>query len=238
MRIKVLCKYGKYPTPNGGTSSFLLEGKDAAVILDTGSGAAAAIAGQVALNKIDAIILSHLHYDHMCDILPLVYKCACDKTLRKKLTVYLPETPADVFAVIRNTGAYDLRIIKDGMTVQINSLKLTFFAMTHPVETYAVRAEEDGKVVAYTADTTENGNIKKLISGCSYVLADACVLEKDAAGAPHISVKKIARLTSESRSKIILIHLPPEGGHGEILREATSENECSYLADTEVYYEI
>ncbi|MEI3428232.1 MAG: MBL fold metallo-hydrolase, partial [Christensenellales bacterium] len=37
--------------------------------------------------NLTAIVLSHLHYDHMSDMLPLIYRCP-------GLPVYLPGAPA------------------------------------------------------------------------------------------------------------------------------------------------
>jgi ribonuclease BN (tRNA processing enzyme) len=244
MKFKILCKYGKYPTADGGTSSFFLEGSGGAgVLIDAGSGALIALEkNKIPLGKIDAIVLSHLHFDHMSDILALVYKSAFylkDGKITRKIPVYLPETPTAVFELIKNTNAFDLRIIHDGTSVEIGSLTLTFFKMKHPVETYAVKCSEHGKSLSYTADTLYNDNIAKVIDGASVVFADACVLARDFnEKSPHISVRDIARLTKQSRSKIVLIHLPPEGGHGEILKEALFENENSELGDESVWYEI
>jgi ribonuclease BN (tRNA processing enzyme) len=244
MKFKILCKYGKYPTADGGTSSFFLEGRGGeGVLFDMGSGALIALdKNKIPLEKIDAIVLSHLHFDHMSDILALVYKSAGylkSGKIARKIPVYLPETPTAVFELIKNSNAFDLRIIRDGTSVEIGALKLKFFAMKHPVETYAVRCFEDGKILSYTADTLCNDNIAKAIEEASIVFADACVLERDFnEKSPHISVRDIARLTRESGSKIVLIHLPPEGGHGEILKEALSENGNSELGDEGIWYEI
>jgi ribonuclease BN (tRNA processing enzyme) len=178
----------------------------------------------------------------MSDLLALVYKSAFylkDGKIKRKIPVYLPEMPTAVFELIKNTNAFDLRIIKDGTGAKIGALKLTFFKMKHPVETYAVRCDEDGRVLSYTADTVYNDNIEGLLAGASVALADACVLERDFnEKSPHISVRDIARLTNISRSKIILIHLPPDGERGEILKEALSENQNSELGDENIWYEI
>jgi ribonuclease BN (tRNA processing enzyme) len=244
MKFKILCKYGKYPTADGGTSSFFLEGRGGAgVLIDMGSGALIALEkNRIPLEKIDAIVLSHLHFDHMSDLLALVYKSASylkEGKITRKIPLYLPETPTAVFELVKNSNAFDIHIIKDGAGAEIGTLTLKFFAMKHPVETYAARCFEDGKVLSYTADTLYNDNIAKVIEGAAIVFADACVLERDFnEKSPHIAVRDIARLTKKSGSKIVLIHLPPEGGHAEILKEALSENENSELGNEGIWYEI
>ncbi|MDR2046907.1 MAG: MBL fold metallo-hydrolase [Clostridiales bacterium] len=243
MKLKIICKYGRYPAADGGTSCFWLSGGGANVVMDMGGGALIGLEQNgLPLPDTDAIALSHLHFDHMSDVLALVYKCEIyerEGRLKNKIPLYLPDTPSDVFALLERTGAFDLRVVKDGDEAFFKSLKLTFFAMKHPVETYAVRCEADGKALAYTADTVYNENIARLIEGCSSVFADACVLARDFnEKSPHISVRDIARLTRESRSKIVLIHLPPEGDLDGILEEALSENENAALGETGVWYEV
>ena len=236
LKVDILCKYGKYPGKDGGTSSFLVSGKDACVVLDMGSGAAIALDNVLPLEKVNAVVLSHLHYDHMCDILGIVYKCLkyrSDGVFKGGLPVYLPETPKDIFSLLEKTGAFDLRVIKDGESVAVGSMKLTFISMTHPVETYAVRIEEDGDAVAYTADTTCNENLGRLLSGSRLALVDACVLEKDYnERTPHISVAKISELAKDYGVKPVLIHLPhTEEERFEILKEARSKNLSAELGE-------
>ncbi|MDR2090700.1 MAG: MBL fold metallo-hydrolase [Clostridiales bacterium] len=244
MKFKILCKYGKYPAADGGTSSFFLAGRERAnVVIDMGSGALTALEkNKIPLEKIDAIVLSHLHFDHMSDVLALVYKSEIyrkEGRINRKIPLYLPETPEDVFRLVKDADAFDLRVVTDGMSVETGSVTLTFFKMKHPVETYAVKCFEDGKSLSYTADTVYNDNIEKALAGSSAVFADACVLERDFnEKSPHISVREIARLTKKSGAKIVLIHLPPEGGHKEILDEALAENENSELGNENIWYEI
>ncbi|MDR3293359.1 MAG: MBL fold metallo-hydrolase [Clostridiales bacterium] len=234
MRFKILCKYGKYPSKFGGTSSFLINDGETNVVLDMGSGSAIALDAHVPFQKVSAIVLSHLHFDHISDLFSLVYR-----SRETKIPVYLPESPKEIFDIIEGTNAFDLYPIKDGMTVNIGSVLLKFCKMTHPVETYAIRAECGKNVLVYTADTTYNENIAPTIRGSRYVFADACVRgEEHTKYSPHISVKEIARITREAGAEIVLIHLPPVSDNGDILREALSENPAAKLGETDIWYEF
>ena len=75
MRLTILGNNGPYPAPGGACSGYLLESDSGrtSLLLDCGPGVLAQLTQRVAVEDLDAIALSHLHYDHMSDMLPLHY---------------------------------------------------------------------------------------------------------------------------------------------------------------------
>ena len=74
MKLTVLGCNGPYPEPDGACSGYLLESGETRVLIDCGTGTLARLTAIMPPEKLDAVILSHLHYDHMSDMLPLIYK--------------------------------------------------------------------------------------------------------------------------------------------------------------------
>ena len=104
MKFTVLGKYGPYPPESGATSGYLLECAGLKILLDCGSGTAARLQRLTDLEDLDAVVLSHLHQDHMSDLGVLNYamQMLTKKGLRRgKLPVYLPGEPADVRTMIQ-----------------------------------------------------------------------------------------------------------------------------------------
>ena len=91
MRLTVLGCFGPYPPPRGATSGYLDEAGGARFAMDLGTGCLAALTALTEPADLDAVILSHWHYDHCCDLLPLIYRLGA---LGRTLTVYGPEDPA------------------------------------------------------------------------------------------------------------------------------------------------
>ena len=74
MKLTVLGCNGPYPAAGGACSGYLLEAENTRVLLDCGTGVLAALPARMAPEELDAVVLSHLHYDHMSDMLPLIYR--------------------------------------------------------------------------------------------------------------------------------------------------------------------
>ena len=77
MKLTVIGNYGPYPRKSGTSCScYLIEDKGVKILLDFGSGAIANLQSVVDIKDIDYIFISHLHYDHTSDLLPLRYLLA------------------------------------------------------------------------------------------------------------------------------------------------------------------
>ena len=64
MRLTVVGCSGSFPGPDSPASCYLVEHDGYRVVLDLGNGALGALQRYVALDDVDAVVLSHLHADH------------------------------------------------------------------------------------------------------------------------------------------------------------------------------
>ena len=72
MELTVLGKYGPYPKAGGGAASgYLVKNGGDSLLLDMGSGTLSRLLSSVDLKNLGGIFISHLHYDHTTDLLPL-----------------------------------------------------------------------------------------------------------------------------------------------------------------------
>src|SRR2546429_9691108 len=67
MRLTVLGCAGSFPAPDSACSAYLVEAEGYALMLDFGTGSLSALQRYGDLRRVDAILLSHLHCDHMLD---------------------------------------------------------------------------------------------------------------------------------------------------------------------------
>jgi ribonuclease BN (tRNA processing enzyme) len=71
MRLTMVGCSGSMPGPHSAASCYLLEADGFRLVVDLGNGAVGALQRYTALNRVDAVALSHLHADHCLDMCPL-----------------------------------------------------------------------------------------------------------------------------------------------------------------------
>lgn len=217
MKFKVVGKYGRYAPYAGATNCYIIEtdnGKN--IVLDLGSGALSGLQKYINISQIDAVIVTHLHFDHSCDLGVLAYSTGFLGL--DKIKVYMPQTP-EIFKDCYKSDKFDITIIDENLKFQIDNITFNFSASPHPVETYSVIMEYDNKKIVYTSDCQDAAIVKKNTTDADIVIGDACILDKDyKSHSPHISVKSLAENVPKN-CKLYLSHLT-FGEEDDILMEA------------------
>ena len=73
MRITVLGKSPSWEDAGGACSGYLVSDGETALLLDCGNGVFAKLRQQIDYVDVDAILISHLHADHILDLVPYAY---------------------------------------------------------------------------------------------------------------------------------------------------------------------
>ena len=68
MKLTVVGCSGSFPGPDSPASSYLLEEEGYRAVLDLGNGALGALQRYASLDAVDAVLVSHLHVDHVIDL--------------------------------------------------------------------------------------------------------------------------------------------------------------------------
>ena len=236
MFLHVLGCNGPFPAPGGACSGYLIESDSSKtrIVLDMGSGTLGRLNAlfDPAIG-LDALILSHLHYDHMSDVPVLGY--LLDFSQRESLKLICPDTPADVRKLLK--GKFDVYPPKD---VAIGEFHIEFMRVRHPVETYAVKITGDDSKFVYTGDTNECAEIELFCDGAETILADAGLSRRDwTPGKPHMHPAMCAELAKKARAgSLILTHISPRYNPEELLDEARTVFANTYLAEPDMHIRI
>lgn len=244
MKLIVLGNQGPFPGKNGACSGFLLQDKDTNILIDCGSGVLGKLQNFCKVEELDAIVLSHLHSDHSSDMYVLRYAVQAKlnlKSMNKPVEVYTPATPEVYYKELDFHGVFKLNNITDGTQFDIEGFKFTFYKTIHAVECYGMRIEKDGKVFAYSADTTYTENIIKLAENADLFLCEANATEniRSKSSPPHLSVKEACDIARKARAKkLLLTHFWFEEPRENYIGDTKGEIDNVELSEMLKEYEI
>lgn len=243
LTLTVLGATSPYPGPGTAGPGYLVEGYGARILLDCGNGALSRLVRYCDFAELDALVLSHLHFDHCSDALVLRY--ALDAAVRtgrlaRPLPVHCPRAPEEVFDLMSYKEAMRAEPIEADRRVAVGGLTLAFVPVRHTLETYGVvftPAESAGHeesapgggrterpALAYTADTEWFGGLPERLEGCGILLAESSLAEEQAGQAPvvgHLTIGQAARLGAMTgAARVVLTHYPPGRRAAETRAEA------------------
>jgi ribonuclease BN (tRNA processing enzyme) len=183
VRVWVLGRCGGYPRPGEACSGYLVEAGGFRVALDLGHGVLSRLLLRVDAYALGAVVLSHLHPDHVADLPALRVALRWGRRppgWAGRLPVLAPAAAPRYFACV--TGEEELEEfeffpIPQTDPVELDGVRMLFARTRHPVETYAVRLEADGRVLAYTADTAPSEEVAELSRGADVLVAEATLSE-------------------------------------------------------------
>lgn len=205
MIVKAIGKYGRFAPYGEGTNAYLfITRNNKKFMIDFGAGALARIQEYIKVEELDAVILTHLHYDHISDMGTLAY--CINHIGANQLKVYAPTTPPSARHMLQSPS-FDVEVLDANASFKLDNVEFSFLLSTHPVETYAVKMEFSGHTLVYTSDISSESVLKANLKNADYVIGDACILEKDyKENSPHVSVSTLAKAT-EPNAKLFLAHL-------------------------------
>ncbi|MBN2558711.1 MAG: MBL fold metallo-hydrolase [Clostridia bacterium] len=214
MKVRVLGCNGPFPSAGGACSSYLVSEDDTRILLDSGSGSLSNLMIASAPEKLDAIFLSHLHWDHAGEIPVLDYYLHILSMKNKsagKIDLYMPAVPSDMHRLLAGLDSFNPIVLDGSTAVKIGEISVCAKRMTHAVESYALKLESREKILVYTGDTGPDESLVNFARGCSLLIADSCFLmEMESAGAPHMSARQCALAALEAGAgRLMLSHLSP-----------------------------
>jgi len=227
LRVTVLGCHSPYPPVGGAGPGYLLTHGEARVLLDCGSGVVAKLGQYLDVLKGDlsAVVLSHLHADHFCDLLVLRYArmLGMARGMTGALPVYCPAEPAIERAVLPFREVLAVRHMDEQFRFGLGAMSFSFYRTKHAYPCYAIRVEAGGSSLVYTGDTEWDEGLVEFAALADVLLVEASFTEQDKGQnlAQHMSARECGILARQAMvGKLILTHLPPRGDNAELLAEA------------------
>ena len=219
LELTVLGSNPAWPSPSGACSGYHLQNNGHTVLLDCGTGVFERLRSRMVPERLNTIVLSHLHFDHWLDLIPLRYYLNYEARTEQRIDLYLPKGGSDVLhAATRGvdpnpeffSGTFRLHEYSEHDTLSLGDLTVTFRQTRHPVDTYAMRFETEGRVLTYTADTGWMPELASFLHNAHLLLSEAAWGSTEG-GDPsiHLTAAQAGQLAAAAAvDRLLLTHLP------------------------------
>jgi ribonuclease BN (tRNA processing enzyme) len=222
-----------------GCSSYLVRSDTTSLVLDMGPGTLAELRGHVDYRALDGIVISHLHVDHILDLVELRFTLSYNPIpADRPVPLFLPP---DGIATLRRiaqafespesglewfTGVFDVHEYDPEGIVEIGDLTCAFQETVHFVPCWAIRviAPDGAGDLFYTADTGPAADLVPAGRGAAVVIAEAA--DKSGPDMPweergHLTPGEAADLAREIGARtLVLSHIWEEHGVDDLMRQA------------------
>src|SRR3954451_4702967 len=188
VRITVLGKSPAWQDANGACSGYLVEGGGQVVLLDCGSGVFAKLRTVVDYETVDAVVISHLHADHILDLVTFAsgirFRPWPGEAPRPRLIA--PPGAGEAFASLGTGGgmtaahielAFALSIYDPAQPLALGGLAVRFQPVPHYIPANAVEFAEGGARFTFGADCGPSEELCAFAAGTDLLIAEATLPE-------------------------------------------------------------
>lgn len=230
MKVKILGSVSPYLKGKKNCPGYMITKNDSKILLDCGNGITRLMKFPKDIINLN-IIVSHLHKDHYGDLLTLAYATYVYHKLgmlQDKINVYLPDVSNDKeeidYNYLINFRHHYLNFISynEDDIINIDDIKISFVKNPHPVSTYSIKLESNGKVLVYSSDTGyENNTLVTFARGADLLICEATYLLSQKTGDTHLTAYEASMIAKDCGvKKLLLTHFWPEINSKEYLKEA------------------
>jgi ribonuclease BN (tRNA processing enzyme) len=205
MRITVLGKSPSWQDAGGACSGYLVEDGETRLLLDCGNGVFAKLRQHADYTDVDAILISHLHADHILDLVPYAYALTyaprqqpvpvagypgTDDPARPRLIA--PAGAAECFHKLVGAWgnedlidkAFALEEYDPSSTVEVGSLRARFKEVPHFTTTYAIDFTSTNGAARFTygADCRPGEELVEIAKDTDLLLVEATLPRPERTG--------------------------------------------------------
>ena len=203
MRITVLGKSPAWQDADGACSGYLVEEDGYALLLDCGNGVFSKLRHYRDYVDVGAVLISHLHADHLLDLIPFSYALqyaprqqpvavggwpGTDKPARPDL--YAPKGAGDMFRHLAECWgdedlvgrAFELYEYDGPDELSIGPFEVRFCEVPHYTRTFAAEISANGGRLTYSADCSPNDALVRFARNTDLLLIEATLPRPERTG--------------------------------------------------------
>jgi ribonuclease BN (tRNA processing enzyme) len=189
--------------PGEACSGYLVTAGGSRILLDCGPGVVSSLLARDP-SPLTAVVLSHLHFDHIGDLVPLGFAHMIGLASEWKAPeIHAPPGGIERLAALCEAGGagadhleacgFRVREYAPGSALVIGDSELTFRELVHPGTSHAIRIAAGGGALVFTGDTALTPAIGEHAAGADLLLSEATALPESAVHLPAVHAGRIAR---------------------------------------------
>ncbi len=230
-KVTVCGGSGGYAGAGRACSGFLLEADSGSLMLDIGPAALPNMLRYIEPDGLDALALTHMHYDHYGDIYGL---CTARRFWEQELEPLLVLAPANAEEIIGSPLTEESRpeffkcirttVPGRGAETDVAGFKVIAGPSAHTVPGWILRIAQEGRTVCYSGDTEFCDELLELADGADLLICESTFTSEVAAKLKgHMYAEEAGRAALEAKvGSLLLTHLWPTLDGECALRDASA----------------
>ena len=235
IRLTILGKSPSWQDRDGACSGYLARVGELRLLIDCGSGVFAKLRLHDAYERVDAIVLTHLHADHMMDLAPFAYALTYGPRLREGRPVL--HGPPGTRRVLREVcgawqdptlveTAFELHEYDPQAELAIADARLRFCPVPHYIPSNAIELRESGseRRLVLSADCGPNDELVEFARGADLLLIESTRLggPDDPDGEPgHLTAAQAGAIARRAgAARVVLTHFSDQLDRDALRRHA------------------
>jgi ribonuclease BN (tRNA processing enzyme) len=235
VELRVLGKSPAWQDAGGACSGYLVEAGGACVLMDCGSGVFGKLRAVRDYAEVDAVVISHLHADHILDLVPFASALAYAPRHQPVPVDGWPGTkdpprprliaPPGAREAFRRLGAasgmreghiegsFRLEEYDPGGVVELGSLRARFQPVPHYLPTHAIELAADGGArITYSADSSPSEDLCAFARDTDLLLIEATLPRPEREGPRgHLTPEEAGEHGRRARARrLVLTHISDE----------------------------
>ena len=209
------------PTRFRNHNGYLLRFADQDLLLDPGEGTQRQLArADLRADRIRKILVTHFHGDHSLGLAGMMQRICLESADQRPVHVIFPASGRAFFDNMLEASVYDrtvefiaVPIERQGLVYDDDQFKIWARRLSHSVETFGYRIEEqgeDGQTIAHVMDTRRCKNavwlaqdVDLLVSECTYMSSE----EREAKERGHMTARHAAQVAKDAQARrLVLTH--------------------------------
>jgi ribonuclease BN (tRNA processing enzyme) len=217
IRLTILGKSPSWQDRDGACSGYQVEvDEERRLLLDCGNGVFGKLRRHGDYERIDDVLISHLHADHMLDLVPFAYALTYGPQLRSERP-HLHAPPGARAALRRLCGAwgsetlienaFELTEYDPDAELALEDLCVRFRLVPHYVPSYAASLDDGRARLVFSADCGPNDALVELASGAEMLLIEATLASPDLEDHAHLTAGEAGEIGARAGvGRLVLTH--------------------------------